>query len=51
MVAPCEQLNAASLLDSPRSTAFTMSIFRRLHEYSGSTGTKARNAHRFDLAR
>jgi hypothetical protein len=26
------------LLDSQPLTAFTMSIFRRLHEYSGRTG-------------
>ncbi|MCP3866515.1 MAG: hypothetical protein GY703_00145 [Gammaproteobacteria bacterium] len=33
-----EQRNPAMLLDSQPFTTFTMSIFRRLREYSGRTG-------------
>jgi transposase InsO family protein len=34
-VAPYEQRNPAMLLNSRSSRAFTLSIFRRLHQYSG----------------
>jgi len=37
MVVPYEQRNPATLWNSRPSTAFTMSIFRRLHEYPGFT--------------
>jgi hypothetical protein len=37
-VVPYEQRNLAMLLYSQPSTAFIMSIFRKLHEYSGPTG-------------
>jgi transposase InsO family protein len=36
---PYDQRNPAMLLNSQSSKAFTMSIFRRLHEYSGRPGT------------
>ena len=36
-VASYRQRNPATLLNSRSSTAFIMSIFRRLHEYSGPT--------------
>ena len=37
-VVPYEQRNPATLWNSQPFTAFIMSIFRRLHEYSGPTG-------------
>ena len=40
-VVPYEQRNPATLWNSQPFTAFIMSIFRRLHEYSGSTGVAA----------
>jgi hypothetical protein len=40
-VVPYEQRNRAMLLNFRPSTAFTISICRRLHEYSGPTGIPA----------
>ena len=43
MVVPYDQGISATLLNSRPSTAFTMSIFRRLHEYSRRTGISFRS--------